>query len=220
MTAVLRDVEKIFRSAVFPVAFKRKQLSTKGFLKLYRSDESPFILEMSVAWQRFVPTVDMVHHFGCRLAAAQNKNRISAEQKADRIYCGSYGLTAGDVRGLVGMQGLAAVSSASVLHKIEDGEIAHANCTIKVDTGGDEDAVETVKTAIVDRLWSLCQGPSRYVCSHDTAVDPHPSVLLQEAPLGPYRDPRSFSERSIDVLFCHLIYTPLALLENYVSYSG
>jgi hypothetical protein len=217
MTAALRDDEHIFRSAVFPVAFKKKQLSTKGFLKLYASEDSPFTLEMSVAWQRFVPSEEMVHHFGCRLAASQNKRRVSAQQKADRIYCGSYELSARDIRSLVGMQGLAAVSSAIILHKIEDGEIAHANCTINVDTGGDEDAVETVKTAIVDRLWSLCRGPLKYVCREDRAVEPHPSGFLNEPPLGQYRDLRSFPERTIDVIFCHLIYTPLALFESYVK---
>jgi hypothetical protein len=210
MTYQVRDGENVFRSAVFPVAFKKKRLSPKGFLKLWSSNENPCILEMSVVWRRFAPTDAMVHDFGCRLAASQNKGRVAAGQKADRVYCGAYQLNTKGIGALVNQPGLSEVTSATVVHEIEDGEVAHANCKILVDTGGDEAAIEVVKTAIIDRLWHACLGPARHVCLTDIALDPHPSQLLEDAPFGIYRDLRTAPKRMIDVLLCHLLYIPLA----------
>jgi hypothetical protein len=203
------DGESVWRSAVFPVAFKKKkQLSPKTFLKLWPASEGPFVLEMSLVRGKYAPTLPMVHAFGCRLAASQNQLLIGKEKAADRIYCGAYQLTVGDIHNLRGMANLSEVTKVEVLHVIEDGEFAHSNLRIEVDTKGDEEAVEPIKTEIVDRLWQRLAGPAKHVCKCDEEVDPQPSDWLQDSPRGRYVDTRSKPRVVFEILSYFLFHYP------------
>lgn len=210
MLAAVPDEESVWRSAVFPIAFKtkQKQLSPKSFFKLWPADEGPFVLEMSLARQRCAPTLPMVHGFGCRLAASQNQNQADRGKPTDRVYCGAYELQAGSIRSLQSTHNLAQVKEVQVLHCIENGEFAHINLRIKVDTNGDEDAIEPLKTLIIDRLWHQSAGPAKHICGCDEAVQPHPSDWLQESPRGAYTDQRSSIRVAFDVTAYALFHFP------------
>jgi hypothetical protein len=210
MNFQLPDGENVFRSAVFPIAFRKKKLSPKAFLKLWPSADDIFTLEMSMAWQRYVPTNNMVHAFGCRLAASLNASEIAADRTANRVYCGSYKFSSDEIRSLSDLNGLQAIRSSMVVHEIENHEIAHANCRIQIDTNGDEDLAEPVKTAIVDRLWHICVGPSRYICPINKGISDHPSAFLGDAPRGPYVDDRSFLQTFADIISYWAYYAPRA----------
>jgi hypothetical protein len=210
MTTAVPDGESVWRSAVFPFAFKpkQKQLHTKSFFKLYTDQAAPFTAEMSLALGKYAPTLPMVHRFGCRLAASQNRDLDKRGKRTDRIYCGAYELRAGDIHALRGTANLLEVTRAEVIHAVETGEVAHANLRIEIDTGGDVEAVEQVKTLIIDRLWHRSAGPEKYVCLCDEKVDPHPSEWMQNGPNGSYVDRRSKAEVVIEVLLYFLYHFP------------
>jgi hypothetical protein len=191
MGSVVPPGENVWRSAVFPVAFKKKQLSPKAFFKLYSDETRPFCLEMSLVRERYAPILAMVHGFGCRLAASQNVAQQSKGKLADRVYCGAYQISARSIEELGRTPNLPEVKVSQVIHVVEAGEFAHANLRLEVDTQGDEDAIEPIKTLIIDRLWERSRGPAIHVCDCDAGVNPHPSALLQQSPLGPYVDTRS-----------------------------
>jgi hypothetical protein len=205
--AAVPDGEYVWRSAVYPAAFKKQRLSTKAFFKLY-ADTSPFVLEMSLVREKYAPTLGMVHGFGCRLAASQNRNLTKRGKDTDRIYCGAYQLTVENIRQLTGLPNLSEVKKAQVLHVVEDGEFAHSNMRIEVDTGGDEDAMELIKTLIVDRIWSKSAGPSAHICAPDRNVEVHPSTWLEPGPNGPCIDNRSKARIFIDVVLFFLCRYP------------
>jgi hypothetical protein len=206
--AAVPDGESVWRSAVFPVAFKKNKLSPKTFFKLWPADEGPFVLEMSLVRGKYAPTLSMVHGFGCRLAASQNRNLVDRGKNADKVYCGAYQLKASDICELRGTPKLSEVTKAEVLNIVEDGEFAHSNARIEVDTKGDEDAVEPIKTLIVDRLWHQSAGPSKHVCKCDEEANPHPSAWLQDGPKGPYVDTRSKIRVAIEIMVYFLFHHP------------
>lgn len=222
MSAAVREGENIWRSAVFPIAFKKnKQLSPITFLKLYAADNSPFVLEMSVVRETYAPVLAMVHGFGCRLASSQNQNLSGKGKNANRVYCGAYQLAVGDVQALKGAANLPEVTKAEVHHIVEAGEFAHANLQIEIDTQGDVDAIEPIKTLIVDRLWQSSVGPSKHICRCDKNVDPHPSELLTVSPKGEYVDARSKFKVALDVALCLAFYYPrLWLVENFARWTS
>jgi hypothetical protein len=201
------DGEQVWRSAVFPIAFKKKKLSQRALFKLYSAEASPFLVEMSLVREKYAPSLEMMHGFGCRLAAAQNRNRVADGKAADRIYCGAYQLRCEDIRRLSEEPQLPEVRNAQVLHIVENDELAHANMQIEVDTGGDEEAIEPVKTLIVDRLWSKSSGPAKHICASDTQVQDHPSEALEDGPNGPYAQ-RSNAWVRVEVLLCILVRHP------------
>jgi hypothetical protein len=57
------------------------------------------------------------------------------------------------------------------------------------------DAIEDVKTAIIDRLWHASTGPTLCTCSIDRELEPHPRTMLHGAPGGPYTDDRSLARQ-------------------------
>jgi len=188
----LQAGEMLFRHCVYPISFTNKRaFKIERFWRLY-DDKATRTIEASVACQRFAPTLDFIHAYGCRLAAGMNETKDKnggSKEKDRRIYCGAYGLTVGAVRGLVGADNLSEISSAEVTHKIEGGEIAHAAVVITLAEGYAN--LEGTKTAILDRLWNANLGPAQHKCVCDAHRDPHPANLLPNAPAGRYVDKRS-----------------------------
>jgi len=184
------DRDNLFRHSVYPVSFKGKRFNFGKLIGLRGPDAGPLVT--SLAWQKFVPSTDYVHRYGCRLAARRNANNTAKGKdiKASRqLYCGAYALTGAAVRALACTEQLNEISNADVIHEIEDGEIAHVNLRISLKPG--EYDVEGTKTAIVDRLWHAFVGPLRHRCDCDNDIEQHPSAMLDTAPGGEYSDRRS-----------------------------
>lgn len=183
------DNDSIFRQCVYPVAFKkRNNFDLKNFLHLCHNGNT---IVTSVAWERFVPTTDYVHQYGCRLAAKRNATAQANggfDEKKRQVYCGPYEFKVSTVRSLATNGQLREIRFADVIHKIEEDEIAHANLIIGL-SGSELDDIEGTKTAIIDRLWNAAHGPLTYVCECDDSMH-HPSTYLTPAPAGPYRDTR------------------------------
>jgi hypothetical protein len=100
------------------------------------------------------------------------------------------------VRGLEATVGLPEVATSDLVPQIEDNEVAHVNCVIRLRDDADEDSIEGVKTVIVARLWNGCRGPLTHTCHMDTDLVPHPSNRLETPPLGMYLDDRSVALRA------------------------
>ncbi len=215
MFGEVHEQESVWRSVVFPVAFKiskkQQQLSSKNFYKLYSEEGRPYVFEMSLARQRCAPTLEMVHRFGCRLASFQNKAQARRGKIQDRVYCGAYELIAREVLALKDDAGLSQVKTIELFHSVENGEFAHANLRIEVDTNGDEEAVEPIKTEIVDRLWRLSAGPEKYVCLRDERLQPHPSELLSTGHRGRYVERRTKRRIALEFLLYATVHFPRLL---------
>lgn len=197
MHCYVPDGAFLYRHALRPTSFKGKNFSSQKALSLY---EESAAFETSVAWDRLVPTEQHVHDYGCRMAGQRNdKARRDGKYKEanKQVYCGAYRFSAGAVRAMRGNNGLEGLISASVKHQIENGEIAHT--AVKFVISGDHPDREGLKTAIIDRLWNLCSGPMRHVCTTDADLASHPSTLLGDAPLGNIIDGRTLLQRSLAV---------------------
>lgn len=182
------DHHNVFRATIYPLAFKSNNKFNQHKAFKLESQEDGSILG-SLAWERYVPTTKHVHRYGCRLAFGMNrKYREQGNRKDRRIYCGSYNLKVGAIRGLVN-ELREVVLSADVIHHIENGQIAHADLRILV--GKDHHGDEGTKTAILDRLWNSCRGPIKHECEGDQDVGQHPNKNLEPPPQGEYRDTRS-----------------------------
>lgn len=195
MREYIPDDDKLYRHVIHPLSFSGNKFVVYKFIKLY--DESDGSILASLAWERYLPTQKHVHSYGCRLARGMNtkmKEQGKFQEKNKKVYCGAFQLEARAVRSLPNLIGLEEVSSADVLHSVEEGEIAHTDLRIvlKPNTGRD---VEGTKTAILDRLWRASSGPMKHICEEDSGIKPHPNSRLQTPPGGPYVDPRSFIER-------------------------
>src|SRR5258708_9153158 len=122
-----------------------------------------------MAWERFGPTSDYIHRYGCRLASGQNdRDRVQGRFKDDsrKIYCGACQMRGKAIRALAVTEGLNEIVSADVIHHIENGEISHTDLKIVVRENSGYD-VEGTKTAILERLWNACHGPLTHVCLCD-----------------------------------------------------
>jgi hypothetical protein len=187
------DGDSLFRHCIHPFSFKGTRRDRFAHNKLlHLEDEGDGGLRASLAWQRYVPTVAMVHSSGCRLARGMNNDMLQAgtfDTEKRRIYCGSCELTARSVRSMAGAPGLERVQSADVVHHIEHGEIAHADLVFRLLPGDELDLPGTM-TAIVDRVWHAHSGPLRHICESESEMADHPSAKLDDAPLGPYIDAR------------------------------
>jgi len=208
MSVVLPD-EGVWRSAIFPLAFNRRQkFIPKSYYRLKGAEGSAFVLVTSLCRQKYAPTLIMVHRFGCRLAKSHNRSEVRRGKEANRIYCGGYALLTKDILGLKGTSNLPQVKDVQVIHCVENGEFAHANLRIVIDTNGDEEAVEGVKTLIVDRLWAHSSGPAKYSCLSDERLEPHPSEWLMQGGKGAFSEERSNKTIAADVAAYLLIYFP------------
>jgi hypothetical protein len=185
------DHDSLFRHTIHPIAFKRKSFQWQKALKLYVADDGSLLA--SVVWERYVPTTEYIHAYGCRLALGINQSdrqRGKFKDSERKIYCGAYELKANKIRELSATEELPEVFSADVVHHIENGEIAHTDLRIVLRPNYESD-LEGTKTAILDRLWNTCYGPLPHICDSDLESNPHPSSVLTVAPAGPYTDPRT-----------------------------
>ena len=165
------------------------------FLNL--SDQNEGSLLASLTWERYVPTTEFIHGYGCRLAFRMNEKDRTAgryKEKNRRVYCGAYELKGKAIRALATSDGLNEILSADVFHHVEEGEIAHTDLRIVLKPGGLFD-LEGTKTAILDRLWNRCCGPLKHVCDCDKEIPVHPSSSLITPPAGTYSDGRSYFGR-------------------------
>ncbi len=186
----------MFRCVVFPIPFaKNKVFKPQRFIQLYPEGEG--LLMGSLTWHRLTPELRHLHGYGCRLARRMNAK--AKEKDSPKLYCGAYSFAVTDVRQLVGADNLSQVTSADVIHKIEDGEVAHAEIRIQFQSNGTQTAITGTKTAIVDRLWNASRGALKHTCACDADTKPHPSELLHAGPRGEYVDKRSRAVR-----FCHV----------------
>ncbi len=196
------DSDSLFRHCIHPLSFKNqgKRFASEKLLHLQDGQEQgKGTLLGSLAWEWYVPTTKHVHAYGCRVASYMNKNLRSGSHKKRqkrqkrRIYCGAYRLNGSAVRALATTDGLNEISSADVVHHIENEEIAHTDLRISLNPGILD--VEGTKTVIVDRLWNTCSGPLKHIADCDRDVNPHPSSDLSTPPAGPYSDTRSYLHR-------------------------
>lgn len=192
------DRDSLFRQSVFPISFRGKKFAFDKFIRLEGQQDGTILA--SLTWERYVPTDGHVHGYGCRLAYRMNEGeraRGRFEESRRRVYCGAYHLRGKSVRALAHTDGLDAVLSADVVHRVENGEIAHTDLRVHLQPGATAH-VEATKTMIVDRLWSACSGPLRHICDCDIDLAEHPSTYLATPPGGDYIDTRS----SIRRLWC------------------
>src|ERR1017187_9365236 len=180
------DSDSVFRHCVYPNPFKKRAFVPGKFLRL---DNMPYGFIGSVAWERFLPTHDYVHGYGCRLALGMNRRdeargRFKEEDK--KIYCGAYRLSARAIRSLPRTQGLVGIQTIDVEHHIEHGEIAHCDLIVVLKSNRDARtyAQEGTKTAAIAGFWTLCFGPLPHICTCDSGVKPHPSENLPTPPSG------------------------------------
>ena len=198
------DGASLFRHCVHPIVFKGgKTFAPEKMFKLYDDENSPNNVVSSVAWQKYVPTREHVHDYGCRLASKRNDKKRQEGKLTSRsrqIYCGAYNLIAGRVRGICDQDDVnSPVTVTEVNHLVEDGEIAHAE--IRFILKPEITDIEGAKTEIVDRLWNACCGPLPFICDDDQdIVSHHPSEDLDPGPLGGYVDTRSRWSRIGDVV--------------------
>lgn len=180
--------DNLFRHTVYPISFggkKHNAFSHAKFLHLVQVDD---LIETSVTWERYVPTERYVHEYGCRLAVKQNADkRLKGTYKEEnrRIYCGAYQLRARAVRALGNAD--PKISSADVIHVIENDEISHSALKIFLRS---REFIEGTKTAILVHLWNTCTVPLLHICDCDRHLTQHPSADLEAAPAGAYCDNR------------------------------
>src|SRR5271156_2111615 len=102
----ITDSDRLFRLCTHPIAFKTAKknhiFDPKKVMYIQPQDDGS--LAASFAWERFVPTTELVHAYGCRLSSGINRkkqNERKDPQKNRNVYCGAYQLQASDVRELV-----------------------------------------------------------------------------------------------------------------------
>jgi hypothetical protein len=203
MPAVVPSGDNLFRGAHHPVAFQKAVFRRAKFMKLYWDPKKPSLIEASFVWDKYAPTQALVHAYGCRVSAARNNRRPDRRD----VYCGAYHLKAAQVCRLAATPGLEEIATAEVVHQVENNEIAHVASLIRLHHAADEEGIEGVKTAIVDRLWNGCSGPLKHTCDPDGDLDPHPSNSLELAPLGLYVENRTRLQRAWSLVrYCILVF--------------
>ena len=188
MPRTIPNDDNLFRHSIYPVSFRGKRFAQEKLLRL--EEETAGSLVTSLAWERYAPTAQYVHEYGCRLAVRRNKQKRDEgkyKEKDRQIYCGVYQLTGGAVRSLANQgRPLDEIVRADVVHEVEYGEIAHINLRVRLKS--DHKDVEGTKTAIIDRLWNVCRGPVQHVCYEERDLPTHPNVELSVPPAGGYVD--------------------------------
>jgi len=113
------DGDRLFRHCVYPVAFNSSGVVVRE--KMWNLRAINGALHGSLAWERYAPTGDYVHGYGCRLAYIRNeKKRQSGKftEKTRQHYCGAYDLTGRAVRRLASIPELSEIASADIVHQI------------------------------------------------------------------------------------------------------
>jgi len=202
----ISDGDSLFRQSIYPVSFKGKGRAFEWRLCLNLKPEDDGSLSASLTWERYAPTTELVHGYGCRLAFRRNeKKRVEGKikDKDQQVYCGAYQLKGKAIRELEATEGLDEILSADVVHHVEAGEIAHANLRIVLKPGGGSD-LEGTKTAIVERLWTACSGPLRHICDCDKDMPEHPNSKLITPPAGAYSDDRFYPLKLWHIMRFHI----------------
>lgn len=198
------DGDSLFRQSIYPLSFRGRVFAWEKWLRL--SDQTDGSLLASLTWERYVPTTELVHGYGCRVASRMNEKKRAAgtfKDKSRHVYCGAYQLKGKAIRALAAADGLGEILSADVVHHVEEGEIAHTDLRIVLRPGGGSN-VEGTKTAVLDRLWNACSGPLKHICDDDKDIVAHPSSSLITPPAGPYSDDRSYSLRLWCIIRFHI----------------
>lgn len=188
----IAENDSLFRHVVFPLAYRGRVFQWDKGMNL--SDGADGTVLGSLAWERFVPTLAEIHGYGCRLAFRMTENvrekkKEKYRDKDRRIYTGAYQFKAGRIRALTKIDGLDDVLSADIIHHIEDGEIAHTDLRFTLSKEPKFD-IEGTKTAILDRLWHVCNGPLIHKCDYDEDILDHAGSALPTPFSGPYKDMR------------------------------
>jgi hypothetical protein len=197
----IADGDTLFRHSIHPVSFKGRVFVWEKCLHLV---DRPDGFLGSLAWERYLPTSELIHEYGCRLALRRNQKKRAEGRYKDKdrqIYCGAYQLRRRAIRNLGSADGLDEILYADAVHRIEEGEIAHTDLLIVL-RPVENLHPEGTKTAILDRLWNASSGPLRHTCDYDQDIPEHPKLRLATAPAGPYSDTRSNLFR----LWCFLRY--------------
>lgn len=187
--------DSLFRFCVYPTTYRSNAFAPNKFINLIAEGDQRVV--GSLAWEMYAPSLRHLHEYGCRIAAGINAQRLAegkTKPKYRNVYCGAYQLTNEVIARLAKSDGLGEVLSATVVHKIENGELAHAELRICLRPGIKVD-IEGTKTAIIDRLWNSCRGPLLHECECDEDIKEHPGQRLPVPPLGEYLDGRSDSMR-------------------------
>jgi hypothetical protein len=187
---VLPPNDNIFRGAHHPYAFQNRAFRHSKLIKLYTDPQAPRNIEASVVWERYAPTLSLVHAYGCRTSRQRNARGGSRD-----VYCGAYQLKVRHIRNLAATPNLPEVATADIVHKVENNELAHASCFITLHENVDEETIEAVKTAIAACLWNDSRGPLSHICIADLNLNPHPNERLERTPQGLYFDDRSRLQR-------------------------
>lgn len=180
------DRDTIFRFCTDPQVFHPKRGFEKRKVVHLTSEDNSLV--MSVAWERYAPTVGLVNAYGCRFAANMNL-RPQNQGKSPKVYCGSYAMRVRDIRAAIegASREIPEIVEVRFEHFVEADEIAHMNLRFQIDPtvdGGSDTA-----TAIFHRLWNLMSGPVRHVCDCDGHLgEKHRSLQLVDAALGEYVD--------------------------------
>ena len=175
------DDDLVYRHAVYPLAFSNQRIVQAKFFH-FQVDAAAQRIVGSLAWDKYLPTTDRIHSYGCRLAERRNKKleeKNKLKRKTRQVYCGVYAIDARAVRCLTGIVELPEVVAADVRHKIEE-DLAHVELNITLAAGVVDS--ESAKTAIIDRLWNASRGPLRHTCAVDKDVRDHPSLWLDRRP--------------------------------------
>jgi hypothetical protein len=190
--------DSVFRHVVYPLAFQVRGPVFQWHKTMHLVEDTDGSILTSVAWDRYLPTTDYVHAYGCRLALRMNKNlreKNKFRENDRRIYTGAYQIFADRIRALAGAGGPEDVISADVSHNIETGEIAHTDLRIML-RGDPKFDLEGTKTEILVWLWNNCNGPLVPKYGYDKDLQNHSGADLPPAPSGPYRDSRSHLARA------------------------
>lgn len=200
------DSDSLFRQTIYPLAFRSGHRYAREKLLKLDYDQSNGRLLGSLTWERYVPTTELVHGYGCRLAFRMNEGQKATgklKENNRRIYCGAYELKAKVIRALSSFDQMDEILSADVVHHVEDGEIAHTDLRIIL-RPEKVSSIDGTKTAIVDRLWNGCAGPLAHICDCDQSIQEHPNTSLPTAPTGAYSDTRSYWLRLWCVIRFHI----------------
>jgi hypothetical protein len=69
------DRASLFRHSVYPLSFKGKRFSSQKLFMLYSNPGTGNDVIASVAWQKYLPTEQHIHGYGCRLAFKINEKK-------------------------------------------------------------------------------------------------------------------------------------------------
>src|SRR5579862_9273098 len=87
----------VFRHVVYPLAHagKRRDFSSPKYMRFKNMGG---VYRTSLAWRRFLPTIDAVHEYGCNISSGINASKLVngvLPAKSRHVYAGAYALDPG-----------------------------------------------------------------------------------------------------------------------------